>query len=48
MTTAEEFNNRYVNYLEEGHYGMDIHYPSVIKYIDKLKMNHNEKYRISL
>ena len=36
MKTAEEFNERYVNYLEEGHYGMDIHYPIVIEYMDKV------------
>jgi hypothetical protein len=36
MTTAEEFNYRYMNYLEEGHYGMDIHFPSVIQYMDKV------------
>jgi hypothetical protein len=36
MTTAEQFNEKYKEYLEEGHYGMDIHYPSVIEYLDKV------------
>jgi len=36
MTTAEQFNEKYKEYLEEGHYGMDIHYPSVIEYTDKM------------
>ena len=36
MITAEQFNEKYKEYLEEGHYGMDIHYPSVIEYLDKV------------
>ncbi len=34
MTTAE-FNKKYEEYLEEGHYGLDIFIPSVIEYLDK-------------
>jgi hypothetical protein len=34
--TTEEFNKKYKYYLEEGHYGLDISYPSVIKYLDKV------------
>lgn len=33
--TTEEFNKKYNNFLGEGHYGMDIAYPSVINYVDK-------------
>ena len=33
--TAIEFNNKYKDYLEEGHYGLDIHYPEVIEHLDK-------------
>lgn len=33
--TTEEFNKKYNNFLGEGHYGMDITYPSVINYVDK-------------
>jgi len=34
--TTEEFNEKYKDYLEEGHYGLDISYPSVIEYLDKV------------
>jgi hypothetical protein len=34
--TTEEFNKKYKYYLEEGHYGLDISYPSVIEYLDKV------------
>jgi len=34
--TADEFNIKYSEYLEEGHYGLDIHIPSVIKYLDEI------------
>jgi hypothetical protein len=34
MRTSKEFNEKYKDYLEEGHYGMDIDIPSVISYID--------------
>jgi hypothetical protein len=31
---AEEFNTKYKDYLETGHYGLDIHDKNVIKYLD--------------
>jgi hypothetical protein len=34
--TIEQFNERYAQYLEEGHYGLDIDNPSVINYLDEL------------
>lgn len=35
MTTSE-FNKKYKDYLEEGHYGLDISTPSIIKYLDEM------------
>ena len=35
MTTSE-FNEKYKEYLEEGHYGLDISTPSIIKYLDEI------------
>ena len=35
MTTSE-FNEKYKEYLEEGHYGLDISTPSIIKYLDEM------------
>ena len=32
--TTHEFNKKYKDYLEEGHYGLDINIPSVIEYLD--------------
>ena len=32
---ASEFNEKYKNYLEEGHYGLAIDIPSVVKYFDE-------------
>lgn len=32
--TAEEFNNKYKDFLEEGHYGLDIHVPAIVRYLD--------------
>lgn len=32
---ASEFNEKYKNYLEEGHYGLAIDIPSVVKYLDE-------------
>ena len=32
MTTTE-FNEKYKDYLNNGHYGLDIHIPSVISYL---------------
>ena len=34
MTTTE-FNKKYRQYLEPGHYGLDISSPAVIEYLDK-------------
>lgn len=36
MRTTTEFNEKYKDYLEEGHYGIDINEPSVITYIDQI------------
>ena len=33
--TAEQFNNKYKDYLEEGHYGLDLYKPEAIEYLDK-------------
>ena len=33
--TTEEFNTKYKNYLEEGHYGLGLENPQAIKYLDK-------------
>jgi hypothetical protein len=32
--TAEEFNEKYGDFLEEGHYGLDLHKDEVIAYLD--------------
>ena len=34
--TTQEFNQKYKDYLEEGHYGLDINIPSVIEYLDSI------------
>tara|TARA_R110000868_G_scaffold333425_2_gene594259 strand:+ start:1124 stop:1453 length:330 start_codon:yes stop_codon:yes gene_type:complete len=36
MRTSKEFNEKYKEYLEEGHYGMDIGEPSVLAYVDQI------------
>lgn len=36
MRTNREFNAKYIDYLEEGNYGMDINIPSVIAYVDQI------------
>jgi hypothetical protein len=36
MRTSKEFNEKYKDYLEEGHYGMDINEPSVLAYVDQI------------
>ena len=36
MRTSDEFNEKYKEYLEEGHYGLDISTPSIIKYLDEI------------
>ena len=33
--TTEEFNEKYKDYLEEGHYGLDLEKPEAIEYLDK-------------
>ena len=33
--TADHFNNRYRQYLAEGHYGLALNLPEVIDYLDK-------------
>jgi hypothetical protein len=33
--TVDEFNEKYKDFLEEGHYGLAIDYPTVIEYLDK-------------
>lgn len=35
MKTTEEFNKKYKDYLEEGHYGLDIQNEYIIEYLDK-------------
>jgi hypothetical protein len=34
MKTPEEFNDKYKNYLEEGHYGLAIHSEEFITWLD--------------
>ena len=34
--TVEGFNNKYKQYLVEGHYGLDINNPNVIKILDSI------------
>lgn len=36
MRTSKEFNEKYKDYIEEGHYGMDINEPSVLAYVDQV------------
>lgn len=36
MRTSKEFNEKYKDYIEEGHYGMDISEPSVLAYVDQI------------
>jgi hypothetical protein len=36
MRTSKEFNEKYKEYIEEGHYGMDINEPSVLAYVDQV------------
>ena len=35
MKTSDEFNKKYSNYLEEGHYGLALSNEEVIEYLDK-------------
>ena len=34
--TTEQFNKKYHEYLEEGHYGLDLYEPSIVEYLDKI------------
>ena len=34
--TTKEFNKKYEDYLEQGHYGLDINILSVIEYLDSI------------
>lgn len=34
--SSNEFNKKYKDYLEEGHYGLDINIPSVVNYLDSI------------
>ena len=36
MRTSEEFNEKYKDFLENGHYGMAINIPSVVSYVDNI------------
>jgi hypothetical protein len=36
IKTSEEFNTKYLEYLEEGNYGLDIDIPAVVRYLDKI------------
>lgn len=36
MRTSKEFNEKYKEYIEEGHYGMDINESSVLAYVDQI------------
>jgi hypothetical protein len=36
MRTNEEFNDKYKDYIEEGHYGMSLEIPSVLAYVDQI------------
>ena len=36
MRTNQEFNEKYKDYIEEGHYGMNIGEPSVLAYVDQI------------
>lgn len=32
--TSEEFNKKYIDYLEKGHYGLDINIPELTMWLD--------------
>lgn len=36
MRKNKEFNAKYKDYLEEGHYGIDIEVPAVLTYVDQI------------
>lgn len=33
--TSDEFNEKYKNFLEEGHYGLDIDIPEFVEWLDE-------------
>ena len=47
--TYDEFNIKYSEYLEEGHYGLAIHFENIVSYLDalfqKLILKPNFSYR---
>ena len=36
MRTIQEFNDKYKEYIDEDHYGMDINEPAVLAYVDQI------------
>jgi len=32
---AKQFNEKYKDFLEEGHYGLDLHKPEAVEYLDR-------------
>jgi hypothetical protein len=36
MRTSKEFNEKYKDYIDEGHYGMSIEEPSILAYVDQV------------
>ena len=36
VLTTNEFNEKYKDYLDDGHYGLDISIPSVVSYLDEI------------
>tara|TARA_R110000782_G_scaffold30983_6_gene76823 strand:+ start:8436 stop:8771 length:336 start_codon:yes stop_codon:yes gene_type:complete len=36
MRTSKEFNDKYSNYLEDTHFGIEIEIPSVLTYVDQV------------
>ena len=36
VTTSDDFNEKYKDYLEEGHYGLDISIPEVVEKLDEI------------
>lgn len=36
MTTSNEFNEKYKDYLEDGHYGLSIDNPKIVDFLDRI------------
>ena len=34
--TVAEFNTKYAQWLQKGHYGLDINHPAVVEFLDEL------------